>query len=400
MIKPALPDNEPGRLEALASYHLMDTPPEKDFDDLAKVASQICQVPIALVTLMAGERHWFKAHHGTDILESPREISFCGHALLQIDRPLVVPDLTLDERFWDNPLVTGPTQVIFYAGVPLVNPEGFAIGTLCVIDHKPNQLADSQLEALKALANQAMAMMELRRKVSQLEQHRRQLDSANRELSEISYVLSHDIRSPLNSISSLLEIIQEECGHQLDNNGKELLDMTLESAHNLHGLVKNTLEYFKTLKSLDRKKEAVHLPSLLPEVLSLLALPAWAEVRFSEELPSVTVCKFALTHILLNLVSNAVKYSDEEKCVVEIHFSEDDSHYILRVSDNGPGIPEAYTHKVFKLFQTLGREDRFGQKGTGLGLGLVKRMVEEIGGSIALSRPAGKGACFEIMIAK
>ena len=164
-----VPVNEEARLQALASYNVFNTAKEKDFDALTALASAICDVPISLITFIDGERQVFKSHHGTDISETPRSIAFCAHTLIA-DNIMIVPDARLDARFNENPLVTGPTQVAFYAGVPLINDEGYALGTLCVIDHKARKLSAMQIQALETLAGQLMDKLELRRKTSLLEQ--------------------------------------------------------------------------------------------------------------------------------------------------------------------------------------------------------------------------------------
>ena len=169
MIPAPLPPDEPARLEALRRYHVLDTPPEQCFDDLTKLAAYICKTPIALVTLVDAERQWFKARVGIDICETQRNISFCAHAILGRE-PLVIPDARQDQRFASNPLVSGPPNLRFYAGAPLITREGHALGTLCVADPEPHELSRGQREALQSLARQAAAQLELRRSVLELEQ--------------------------------------------------------------------------------------------------------------------------------------------------------------------------------------------------------------------------------------
>ena len=154
---------EQRRLTDLVRYALLDTPAEPQFDDLAALASQICQTPLAAITLITTERQWFKSHIGFDIAEMRRDLSFCTHAIQKPDTLTVVPDATLDERFCQNSLVTGEHHLRFYAGMPLVSPNGNALGTLCVLDVEPRQLSPHQQNALRALARQVMSQMELRR---------------------------------------------------------------------------------------------------------------------------------------------------------------------------------------------------------------------------------------------
>ena len=166
MIAP-LPSDEAVRLDALRSFAVLDTPPEPGFDDLTRLAAHVCGTPVALVSLIDTCRQWFKSRHGLDAAETPRDIAFCSHAILD-DGLFEVPDAAADERFRENPLVTGEPRIRFYAGMPLVTPEGYALVTLCVIDRVPRTLTDGQRDALRVLARQVVAQLLLRRQVADL----------------------------------------------------------------------------------------------------------------------------------------------------------------------------------------------------------------------------------------
>jgi len=174
-----IPENEAERLDALAQYEVLDTLPERDFDDLTLLASHICQAPMALVSLVDDDRQWFKSRVGLDVLQTPRDVSFCAYAI-EGDGVFVVPDATRDERFANNPLVTGDAGIRFYAGAPLCTPEGFNIGTLCVIDNVARELSPEQHQALQALSRQVVTQLELRRnlKILSLETSARQKTQA------------------------------------------------------------------------------------------------------------------------------------------------------------------------------------------------------------------------------
>jgi GAF domain-containing protein len=158
----AKPTNEAGRIAALEKYAILDTDPEQSLDDLTLLASFICKTPIALISLVDEDRQWFKSRVGMDAKETSRDIAFCSTAIFQSD-VFVVPDALRDDRFRDNPLVVSDPHIRFYAGAPLINEDGYALGTLCVVDRAPRELAPDQKEALKALSRLVLAQLEFRR---------------------------------------------------------------------------------------------------------------------------------------------------------------------------------------------------------------------------------------------
>lgn len=160
----AEPKEESSRLRALREYRILDTEPEELFDNITRLASQICEAPISLISLVDEHRQWFKSHHGLDINETSREVSVCAHAIREPEKIFIIPDLSADERFSNNPLVTGDPHLAFYAGYPLVDNRGFALGSLCVLDHRPHTLRPDQEFALRTLAQTVVSLLEQRRK--------------------------------------------------------------------------------------------------------------------------------------------------------------------------------------------------------------------------------------------
>jgi PAS domain S-box-containing protein len=182
-MKAPLPENEAERLAALRSFAILDTPPEPAYDELSALAASICQTPIALISLVDENRQWFKSGVGWACGETPRDVAFCAHAILQPDL-LIVPNARADERFATNPLVTSSPHIRFYAAAPLVTAEGHALGTLCVLDHKPRELTAEQVRALRALSHQVVAQFHLRKQLAEQARINAELVRANQTLQE------------------------------------------------------------------------------------------------------------------------------------------------------------------------------------------------------------------------
>jgi GAF domain-containing protein len=162
MMSAPAPITDEARVAALQKYAILDTEPEQAFDDLTLLASYICKTPIALISLIDEDRQWFKSKVGISVSQTPREVAFCSIAIQQSD-VLVVPDTLQDERFRNHPLVVAEPRIRFYAGAPLITEEGYALGTLCVVDQKPREFGPDQKEALRALSRLVLSQMEFRR---------------------------------------------------------------------------------------------------------------------------------------------------------------------------------------------------------------------------------------------
>jgi len=176
-LKPApIPANEAERLKALASYQILDTLPEEVYDDITRLATEITGTPIALLNLVDEKRLWNKSHQGLAVGEIPREEAFCAHAILDPNEIMVVEDMRADERFHDLPSTLHEPYILFYAGVPIVDGDGHALGTLCILDNRPRSLPPNKLVALKALAKLVCVHFELRKTRLELERTRTELE--------------------------------------------------------------------------------------------------------------------------------------------------------------------------------------------------------------------------------
>ena len=396
----AKPHNEAARITALHEYDLLDSLPDKDYDDITQIAADICGMPISLISLIDTDRQWFKSRVGLEAPETPRDMAFCAHAILRPDELFMVKNAALDDRFADNPLVTGNPNVTFYAGVPLIAEGGNALGTLCVIDNKPNELSKEQKETLKALARQVVAYFELRKKSKLLHQQKAQLQQINEDLSRFAYVVAHDIKSPCSSLAMSVVYLKDAYGKHFDEGGMQLLDMMESTSMSAIKMVDGILEHTRVVNSADTDKEAFTLGNIYNELSNLLTLPAGFKFEASNTALELRTSKYALLQVLLNLCNNAIKYNDKENGTILISATQNDSQYKFSVQDNGPGIAPANQARIFDLFSTLGTTDRFNNKGTGIGLSTVQRLVEKMDGTISIDSQTGRGSTFNFTFSK
>ena len=399
MIKPEIPSNDQERIKELESYLILDSLPEKEYDDITRIASQICQTKISLISLVDENRQWFKSHHGLDASETPREHAFCAHAINNIGEVFEVSDSRKDERFHDNPLVTEDPFVVFYTGVPLVSPDGYALGTLCVIDNEPKKLDNDQLESLKSLANQVIKLFELRKRHQLLLEANNSLEEKYKELEKFALIAAHDIKSPLNNISTIINFLIDRHAEKLDEAAGSLLNKLDSSADQLRRLVDGILSYSRSDRVLSRNLEEIDLKHFLEDTITLLKTTE-TDFLYPEQHIKIKVNKIALKQILLNLISNAIKYNDKETIEIEIGFVQKKKHYEFYVNDNGPGIEPEYQERIFNIFEILHTSDREGNRGSGVGLATVKKLVDGQNGTIWLESEKGKGSCFYFTIQK
>ncbi len=397
MIAPTIPENEQQRLSAVREYDLLDTLPERDFDNITTLTASICEVPISLVTLLDVDRNFLKSHYGVPFNESPRDISFCGHAILSDAEIFIVEDARKDPRFQDNPLVA-EHNAVFYAGVPLVNPDGFALGTLCIFDTKPRQLTEIQKNALSALAYQVTNLMEERKRNKQLENLEKELRIKNEELKNFAGVISHDMKMPLANMIVTSDILKSKYSEKLDEQGKKYLSYLKKSSFTLSDYISGLLAHYESDKIAFNENEQFDVHHLLEEIVDLLNIDVDCEINLPEQNIEISCNRAALEQILLNLIGNSIKYNDKEKIVIDIDCHEADGLYHFSLTDNGMGIPEDKQEEIFNLFSTVGNVDRNGNKGHGIGLSTVQKLVTGMGGDIKVHSELGKGTTFSFQV--
>jgi len=413
-------DLEAQRLNALRSYQILDTAPEEEYDDLVALAAQICDMPLASLTLVDETRQWFKASVGFTERETPRSLSFCSHAIAQKEQDLfIVGDARHDPRFHDFPNVIGDPRIGFYAGAPLVTQDGWALGTLCVIDRRPRELTTEQTRALRVLRHHVVNALELRRLVgrqqrtiAELEATRRQLDLARCQAeaaavakSQFLAAMSHEIRTPMNSVLGMTTLLRAT---PLDAEQTECVDTIRTSGELLLTIINDILDFSKIEAG---RLEFEHAPFLVSacvaDAVDLLSAPARAKglaitTRFASGLPAcVRGDVTRVRQILVNLLSNAVKFTERGGITVEVAsrlVPDGSAELTFSVRDTGIGIPADRLDRLFRQFSQVDASTTRRYGGTGLGLVISKRLAELHGGRMWVESRPGEGSCFSFTI--
>jgi signal transduction histidine kinase len=421
-----IPRNDEDRLRALASLDILDTIGEESYQAIVRLASLICGTEISCITLVDRDRQWFKASVNLGVHETPRDISFCGHAIVQ-NGPLVVEDAALDPRFHDNPLVTNAPFVRFYAGQRVLTPEGFAVGTVCVFGPEPRTLSPAQLDALGALATQTSALLELRLRVRDLQaevqerkqaefaadiarrvadEARQEAEAATRAKSEFLARMSHELRTPLNAIIGFSGVLQKNRAGVLSTADLSFLERISANGQHLLQLINDILDLAKVEAGQDEITfGAVDLAALVGEMVGELQGRVITDgrpgpVELTADVPAGLVGiesdRLRLKQILINLVGNALKFTKSGSVTVRVVAGESGVPMRVDVTDTGIGIPAERLAAIFKAFEQADRDTALIYGGTGLGLAISSTLAERLGYHISVESTVGVGSTFSV----
>jgi signal transduction histidine kinase len=390
------------KLERLERYRVLDRPPGRDLQALVDLTAQICEVPTAAINLVSDDAQHQVATTGFEAAVCSREDSMCA-AVLDHTETVLVPDASLDERFAANPFVTGEIgSVRFYASAPLVTGDGDTIGRLCVFDDAPRVMQAEQQEALTVLAERVVDVLELRLVTLQLEQSLRELTRtrdelrrSNEQLALFATQVSHDLRTPLTAIIANAELLAGEPVIEEDSDAAELVHGTLEGARRLATLIDGILDQ-ATYGAQPRRRD-IPLGAVLDTVLhdlSSMLQETRAHVEVGE-LPVVHGDRHQLYAVLLNLLTNAVKFARPGVPPhIEVRADTVSDSWRIEIADNGIGVPADRREQVFDLYARAADST----PGHGIGLSTVRRIVHSHDGRVGLEcrDPHGTVAWFEL----
>ena len=374
MQAPSIPKNESERLNELYDSGLLDTDKESDFDNLTNLASSIFGAPISIITLVDENRQWFKSCFGLpeEITETPREISFCGHAINNPSEVLVIPDARLDNIFSDNPLVSGDPNIVFYAGAPLISKNGYPLGTFCIIDFKPRTLSQQDVETLKILSNQVSKLIDLRLS-------NEELTESLKEKSLLLKEIHHRVKNNLQLVSSLLRLQ----ANSIDNEDFSKAIVASQERIKSMAIVHEKLYQSKSLAEVNIKS---YFDALIEEKSKVTSNK---DINYSLEIPNEAfkIEKLVPIGLLINeMITNSYKHAfhTSNENTISIQLLIDPMGYcMLKYEDNGTGLDEDYN--------IINPQS--------IGMDLIDSFVDQLDGKLEL-RSTNKGVVYTISFQK
>ena len=384
-----IPANDADRLETLHQYSILDTLPEQSYEDLTALATFICGTPTALISLVDQNRQWFKSRVGLDVAETGRSASFCAHTIVNPE-VLVVKDTFLDPRFAENPLVQGGPQIRFYAGAPLIAPNGHVLGTICVIDSRPRELSAAQIAALESLSRQVMALLEARLQLIDNQKTSAALMQSEKlaAVGRLASSMAHEINNPLEAVTNLLYLSRKKTQ---DEEVQAWLDQADIELRRVSITANQALRFHKQSSS----PQATSCASLFSTTLNvyegrLVNSGIVVEKRKRANEP-VECFEGDIRHVLSCLVTNAIDAMPAGgRLLVRSRAGTDWSTgrrgLVLTVADTGVGMDKATQRRMYEAFFTTK-----GIGGSGLGLWVSSEIMQRHGGRILIRSSQQEG---------
>lgn len=378
-----IPDNDAERVAALERYQIFNSHREKAFDSICELACELFSCPISHISFLNSDTEFIKAEVGLNGLQFvSRSVGFCAVAILQPDL-LLVEDTLQHELFVNHPYVTDKLRIRFYAGAPIITPDGFIIGTMCLIDTEPRSFTEKERKLLKKLADVAMEQTQLRAENLALLQQR----------DEFIAVASHEMRTPVTALKAAVQILHT---HQDDGAvalQKAMIEQANRSVNKLAFLVNDLFDASRlAARKYSLNKTYFDLGKLINNCCDLLRVSGKHELDIEGDL-SVRVVADAerIEQVLVNLVENAMKYAPDSRIIL-IRISRLADHVRIEVSDKGPGIEADQLPHIFKRY--FRSENGAPQAGLGLGLYISSEIVKQHGGEIGVESEQGRGSTF------
>lgn len=369
-------------------FQILRTASENDFSELLFLCAETVQAPLAALVIVENGNSWVKTSYGLPPEEVPNDEEMWNRIL---DQDGII-------TFSESELKQLGRHFSGLINVPLETVSGEKLGIIAIFDPKETEPTKNQRRSLKILVNQILNVIVFRKQNNQFLRMQQDLEQRYKELERFASVVSHDIKSPLANIISLVDLLKEENQDNFDEETKQYIEFLSQASHSLRSYVDGLLVFYRSERILEKEEEDVELKNFFNDLIKLFTVDPEVDISYPKQGTLKKVNKAALTQIFMNLISNALKYNSKDQRRVDISFQASEDYYEFEVKDNGNGIPKENFEKIFDLFTTLDLNDRDGNPGSGIGLATVKKLLNHMGGDIQIESEPGTGSNFKFQI--
>ena len=369
-------------------FHILRNSAEGEFSELLFLCTQVVEASGAAFIITEAKKSWIKSSYGLPPEEFDTEF-FLWNQVLQQDDILLFNKQELSNTSMDFERIIA---------IPVKTESGEKLGIVALLEPNKEEVTTNEDRSLKLLVKQILISIAFKKQQNQYQRMQLDLEQRFKELEKFASVVSHDIKSPLANVISLVELLKEEKLDQFDEETRQYIEFLSQASHSLRNYVDGLLVFYRSERILEKEEEDVDLNPFFKNIINLYNVNPDVEITHPTTGVLKKVNKAALTQVFMNLISNALKYNYKELRKVQIEYQVKDDFYHFEVKDNGDGIPKENFNKIFDLFTTLDLNDRDGNPGSGIGLATVKKLLTHMGGNIHVESCPGIGSNFKFQI--
>lgn len=365
---------------------------ESDIAAVVNLSATLCNTSLSNMQLIKGNEYYLGKGSKSNITHTESS-PFCNYVHQNNSSVFIIPDARKDERFNQLENVVNNT-LRFYAGVRLEDANGETIGTLYVTDEKPKKLTIRQQDGLKLLGTQITKRLEEHKSKIILHRLKNELENKNEQLRNFAGVVSHDMKMPLANMILTCDLLRSKYKDSIGEEGLNYLEKMKQSSFMLSEYITNILQHYESDQIVALESEEFYLHDLLEDTIDLLNIQEECDINLPDNNYLIKGNQIAIGQIIMNLLTNSLKYNDKKRMVIDIDCKKDNDYYHFSFRDNGIGIPKEQLPEIFILFQTFGHIDRNGNIGNGIGLSTVRKLIMSLGGDIEVESQLGKSTTF------
>lgn len=370
---------------------------ESDIEAIVNLSATLCNAPLSYMQLLKGKDYYLGKTSKEKTIIKEENSPFCKYIHQNNTSVFIVPDASKDERFSQLESVVNNT-LRFYAGVRLENENGEIIGTLYVTDKKPKKITKRQQDGLKLLGRQVTKRLEEHKNTIMLHRLKNELQNKNEQLRNFAGVVSHDMKMPLANMILTCDLLRSKYKDTIGPEGLNYLHRMKQSSFMLSEYITNILQHYESDQVVALEAEEFYLHDVLEDTIDLLNIQEECDINLPDNNYLISGNQIAFGQIIMNLLTNSLKYNDKKKIIIDIDCKKDNDYYHFSFRDNGIGIPKEELPKILHLFETFGQIDRNGNIGNGIGLSTVRKLIMSLGGDIEVESQPGKSTTFYFYI--